>query len=347
MAACFNGFQGRKKMNSSIKIGLIGCGRAAESIYLPAIKKISDVEVIAAVDPIEERRELISKNFKGCYSYSSLESNPVSRPDLFEHIDAAIISTPPDNHIISALTLLKNNKFVLVEKPLASSMDGIKELIEIESSSYASLMMGFNHRYWQPAVDLKDKLSGYRKIDFAEIVFTGNYSKWNPISFKSDPLDDLGPHLFDLIRFIFSREIKSISAVSGDKNIFQINVKISGGIYIKCYLSHSNKTIKSVKVRSDNETFFATLSSVRINPQPGNLRAFLDLNDMIKRKLIRKTSPIKKTYEIQLKKFFDLIRFNNQAHPGIKDGITAILAVEATRISINKNGKEIILDEIN
>ncbi|OGU77194.1 MAG: hypothetical protein A2V93_12525 [Ignavibacteria bacterium RBG_16_34_14] len=331
-------------MNPSLKIGLIGCGRAAELIYLPAIKKFSDVEVIAAVDPIEERRELISKNFKNCNTYSSLKNNlPTGRKDLLEQIDAAIISTPPDNHIISASTLLKNNKFVLVEKPLALSMEGIKELIEIESSSHASLMMGFNHRYWQPVVDLKDKLSVNHKIDFAEIVFTGNYSKWNPVSFKSDPLDDLGPHLFDLIRFIFNKDIKSISAVSTGKNIFQMNVKISSGISIKCHLSHSNKTIKSIKVRSNDETFFITLSSVRIKPQRGNLRSFLDLNDMIKRKLMKKTSPIKKTYEIQLRNFFNLIRLNNQTHPGIKDGIASILAVEATRISISKSGKEIFL----
>jgi len=325
----------------SLKIGLIGCGRAAELIYLSAINKFSDVEVVAVVDPNEERRELIGKKFKNCFHYHSLDGN------LIDQIDAGIICSPPDTHIALSSELLKKNKYVLVEKPLALSTGGIKELIEIESSSKASLMMGFNHRYWQPIVHLKEKLSENPKINSAEMVLTSNYSKWNPVSFISDPLDNLGPHLFDLIRFIFNKEIKSISAVSAGEDIFQMNVKISGGISIKCHLSHLNKTIKSIKVRSDNETFFVTLSSVRINPEPGNIRSFLDLNDMIKRKLTRKTSPIKKTYDIQLKNFFELIRLNNQAHPGIKDGIAAILAIEATRISINKNGKEIFLNEIN
>ncbi len=329
-------------MESFLKIGLLGCGRAAELIYLPVIKKINDVKLKAVIDPIDERRNIFSEKFKDCYAYSTINS------DFIDQIDAGIICTPPDTHISLAFELLKNNKFVLVEKPLALSMNGIKELLETESSSRGSLMMGFNHRYWQPVIDLKDKLSGNRQIDFAEIVFTGNYNKWNPVSFKSDPLDDLGPHLFDLIRFIFNKEIKSISAVSAGKNIFQMNVKISGGISIKCHLSHSDKTIKSIKVRNDNAIFFVTLSSVRVNPQQGNLRTLLDLNDMIKRKLMRKTSPIKMTYEIQLKKFFSLIKLNNQTHPaGIEDGIAAILAVEATRISINKKGKEIFLSEIN
>lgn len=328
-------------MKSSLRIGLIGCGRAAELIYLPVIKKFNDIKVTAIIDPIEERRNFFSNKFKDCYSY-----NAINR-DFINQIDAGIICTPPDSHISLSFELLKNNKHVLVEKPLAPSMDRIKKLIETESSSQGSLMMGFNHRYWQPVSHLRDTLLRNSKIDFAEIVFTGNYIKWNPVSFKSDPLDDLGPHLFDLIRFIFNKEIIAISAVLIDKNIFQINAKISGEVSIKCHLSHSNKTIKSIKVRSESEIFLVTLSSVRISPQPGNLRAFLDLKDMIQRKLMRQASPIKKTYEIQLKKFFGLIRLNKQANPGIKDGIAAISAVEAARISINKNGEEIFLNEIS
>ena len=49
---------------------------------------------------------------------------------------------------------------------------------------------------------------------------------------------------------------------------------------------------------------------------------------------------------LQLKIFFDLIRLNNQANPGIKDGVLAISAVEAARTSVIKNGKEIFLNEI-
>jgi predicted dehydrogenase len=241
--------------------------------------------------------------------------------------------------------LLRNNKYILVEKPLALSMNGINELIEIELSSKASLMMAFNHRYWEPVLALKDMLSKGSEINSAEIIFTGDYNKWNPISFKSDPLDDLGPHLFDLIRFIFNKEIISISAVAKDKNTFQIKVRIDGNI-INCHLAHLDKTIKSIKVKTNNKKYFISRSSVRLCPEPGNVRDFLDFIDTIKRKITRKTSPIKRSYEIQLKKFIDLIKLNNPANPGIKDGIAAVYAVELTRTSIMQNGKEILLNEI-
>ena len=51
--------------SNTIRIALIGCGRAVERIYLPVINKFRYIKVVAAVDPIEKRRDLVCKNFKG------------------------------------------------------------------------------------------------------------------------------------------------------------------------------------------------------------------------------------------------------------------------------------------
>lgn len=325
---------------SKLNLGIIGCGRAAELIYLPALKKFPDINLVAVVDPVKERRELISEKFNGCIQYSSVDLN------MINSVDAAIISTPPDTHIALSSELLKRNKYVLVEKPLAISTEGIKEFKELESSSKASLMMGFNHRYWQPIIDLKEKLSRSSGINSAEIVFTSNYSKWNPVSFVSDPLDDLGSHVFDLARFVFDKEIISVSAKSLDIKNLELNIKVSESTVIHCYIGHSVKTIRSLKIKSEYDNFYITLKSARILPRSGNLRTLLDFNDRIIRKLLRITSPIKKTYEIQLKNFFDYARSDKQASPGIKDGVSAILAVQAVRKSMNNSGKEIFPDDV-
>ena len=326
---------------NSLNVGIIGCGRAAELIYLPTLHKFPGINLTAAVDPIGERRKLISDNFKNCVQYSSINS------DIINEVDAAIISTPPDTHVALSSEFLKRDKYVLVEKPLALSMAGIKELIDLEASSKASLMMGFNYRYWRPIADLKERLLKNSSIDFAEIVFTGDYSKWNPVSFVSDPLDDLGPHVFDLIKFIHDKEIISVSAKSSDMKNLELNVRVSEKINIHCKVGHSAKTIRSLKIKSERENFYLTLKSARILPASGNLRTLLDLDDRIKRKLLRTTSPVKETYETQLRNFFNFVRLNKKANPGIKDGVSAILAVRAARKSINNNGKEIFLNDIN
>jgi predicted dehydrogenase len=323
-----------------LKIGLVGCGRAVEKIYLPAIEKLPGIKVIAAVDPIEERRNLVSQKFTECIPYEFINEK------LIDQINVGIITTPPDTHVKLALEFLKKNKYILVEKPLALSMDGIKELKEIESSSKAYLMMGFNHRYWLPVVKLKEKLSGNIRIEYAEINFSSDYKKWNPVSFISDPLDDLGPHVFDLINFIFNKEIISVSASRFSENKFNLVVRISDDVYIHCYIAHDNETLRTIRVASSWEKFFVSIKSIRIFPDTGFLRNILDINDRIKTRLLRKTFPIIISYQVQLRRFLEFARSGKAAYPGTADGISAVFAVEAARISINNKGKEIFLNEI-
>jgi len=330
----------KKNLNSKINIGLIGCGRAAELIYSPALNKFPHIQVSGVVDPIAERRELISAKFKNCPGFSSAEA------EFINQIDAAIITTPPDTHIPLASALLRNDKYVLVEKPLALTMEGIKELVEAESNSKAKLMMGLNHRYWLPAVRLRDKLSEQTKINFAQIVFTGDYDTWNPVSFISDPLNDLGPHVFDLIDFIFKKEIISVKAESADKKSIDVKVRIDSDLFIDCHIAHSSKTVKSIKIITSKENYFLELGSERLIPGPGGRRMFLDLKDKIDRKILGKSSPVKRTFELQLEKFFKLIESNKTECAGIKEGISSILAVNAVSASIKNNGKEICLNEI-
>lgn len=327
-------------MESKIRIGFVGCGRAAELIYLPIVNKLPEIEIKGVIDPIIERRELIAAKIKDCYKSSHIDSS------FMDQIDAAIISTPPNSHIPAASGLLKKDKFVLVEKPLALSTNDIKDLIEVEEASKAFLMMGFNHRNWQPVINLKNKLSQNIKVNSAEIIFIGNYNSWNPISFRGEPLNDLGPHVFDLIRFIFNKKIISISAKFLEKNDLKIKIKLPVNTIISCRIAHLEQTIKSINVFSDKGNFFIKLGSTRINPEPGNLRNILDLKDTILRKISGEISPIKNSYYIQLKNFINYIKSNKTAEPGLEDGVEALIAAEAAGISINKNGKEVYLDEI-
>jgi predicted dehydrogenase len=323
-----------------LKIGLIGCGRAAELIYLPALKKFGDIEVTAVLDPSNQRRELLKKSFRNCFGYSSLDKS------FIEKIDAAIVCSPPDTHISIASELLENNKYVLVEKPLALSLEGIGQLIKTELHSESSLMMGFNHRNWKPVINLKEKLLKSSKVISAEIIFSGNYNNWNPVSLRADPLNDLGPHVFDLIKFIFNKPLLSLSANLLDKNSFEIKIIMQENISLNCIIAHCANNEKSIKVETAAESFFVKLGSIRIEPQVSIKRNFLDSMDLLQNKILRKTSPIKESFEIQLNNFFHFVRQNKKAVPGIEDGISAIVAIEAAKRSINENGKEIFLNGI-
>ena len=327
------------KISGSLRVALIGCGRAAERIYLPVLKNINKIKVTAAADPVEERRNFISRNFSDCVPYKSINEN------LFNNVDAAIITTPPDFHISLSMEFLKRNKYILVEKPLGLSLDGTKELKEIESESKGFLMMGFNHRYWIPVSKLKKKLTLKEKFNFSEMIFTSDYSKWNPISFTSEPLDDLGPHLFDLITYIFEERIVSVIASQPGKNEIILNVKIKEDQIIRCRIAYCDETIRTIRLKSENKKFFISLKSVRILPYCGFMRNSLDIKDRLTTKFLGKEFPFNVSYRIQLEKFFDFVSSGKTPRPGIDEGITAIQAIRSAQSSILNNGKEIFLDE--
>ena len=47
-----------------IKIGIIGCGRAAENLHLPALQKMTDAEVVALADVDKACMAALADRFK-------------------------------------------------------------------------------------------------------------------------------------------------------------------------------------------------------------------------------------------------------------------------------------------
>lgn len=325
-------------MKKKIRLGIIGCGKAAEHIYFPILRRDPDFIVTAAADPSDQRRKLAAGNFRGCYVAEYADNKFLSLTD------AAIIASPPGYHVKEAAKLLSCSKHVLVEKPLSFNMEGIEDLKLIEKRSEAKLMMAFNHRYWEPLNTLRGVLKERQSsVVSADINYSGNYSMWNPVSFRSDPLNDLGPHVFDIIRYLFGQEVRSVSAVLRD-DIYHITISLAN-IEINTTISHSAKTEKIVTVKTKHDSYFITLGSVRISPGPGSIRELIDIKDRIMRKALMRTSPIKETFRKQLKNFHTMCSTGNQTGPDLSDGIAALKGVSAACLSLERK-TEVYLNEI-
>src|SRR5262245_54787210 len=150
----------RGNVSVPLNIGLIGCGRAAERYYLPALSRLAEARLVAVADPLRERRELISSGIPGCLTFTSAEA-------LLQkaRIAAVIVATPPATHIAMAMLALSAGIPVLVEKPLAPSLAGVRELEALAASAKGSVMMGFSRRYWEPVRQLREILYNRHHAD--------------------------------------------------------------------------------------------------------------------------------------------------------------------------------------
>jgi len=136
------------KKLTKLKIAIIGAGRMGER-HAQVYSKINDVEIVAICDPISEK----AKHLAEIYSCSSFED--ISSLVNAEIFDAASICTPHFQHFEDAKILLLNKKHILVEKPLAMSVDDCKEIIELSKTNNVNLMVGQTHRFYPCNVELK------------------------------------------------------------------------------------------------------------------------------------------------------------------------------------------------
>ena len=129
-------------MKAPVRLGVIGCGRLTERLYLPAFKSLSGGRVVAVADCSKERRDLIASQIRGCRAFESTEA-------LLDQAqaDGVIVATPTETHMALARLALRRGLAVLIEKPLGRSLDEVNEMEALAASSGGLVMMGFNRRH--------------------------------------------------------------------------------------------------------------------------------------------------------------------------------------------------------
>lgn len=317
---------------------MIGCGRAAERYYLPAFARVAGARLVAVADPLSARRELIAARLPGCTAFASAE-------DLLERagVAALIVATPPATHLAVAELALRAGVPVLVEKPLAPSMAGIPELEAIAATSRGTLMMGFSRRYWTPVRELREIVTSRLPLRFeaARLVISSNTEAWSAISGVGDPLEDLGPHQLDTLRFVFGRDISAISARWRDPRTIHMSVRLESGMVAECSAAHDGISRESMTVRLGGHAWRMHVVSERLRPAFGPVRAGLDLVDAVGRRLSGRQTSMHRSFELQLASFCRFARTGRPPEPGLADGIAVVRAIEAARRSAERDGREI------
>lgn len=328
-------------MEIPLRIGLIGCGRAAEWIHVPALSRVKEARLVAAVDPIPERRNFISSSVPGCLAFSSAE-------ELFQKakVTAVILAAPSNTHIPIAILALNAGVSVLCEKPLAPSMAGVNELDALVNSSKGLFMMGFNRRHWKVAKQLRQKISALRNHRgiSTDMTLKTNKQAWSSISEVNDLLDDLGSHQLDLLRYIHGCEVSAISANWSRRQELRMKVKLTDGGTACCVAAYRKGTHEeSVTVHCGRKKFRIHAGSDRTQPASKMVRLLLDRSDSVIRNVLRQRSSFEDSYRLQLTKFASYVRTGLKPQPGIADGIAAIQAVKAARQSCAAHGMEVLI----
>ncbi|MBR5313852.1 MAG: Gfo/Idh/MocA family oxidoreductase [Clostridia bacterium] len=133
------------------KTAIVGCG-AISKTHAEALKSVENTEITAFCDTNKEKLDTRIQEYGG-NGYSSLEEMlEKEKPDVLH------ICTPHYLHVPMALTALKKNVNVLMEKPPAISHEQFEELKNAVDSSKTRLGLCFQNRYNDSVVKAKSIL---------------------------------------------------------------------------------------------------------------------------------------------------------------------------------------------
>ena len=134
-----------------MKIGIIGCGVAIQH-HIPAIRSIHDAKIVGICDINEENLENIANRFKIKNKFTDFSIMIKQQmPDI------VFISTPPITHASIAVQVMDLGCNVLVEKPMAITIEEADEMIEASKKNNVKLCVVHQHLF-DPHIQRAKKL---------------------------------------------------------------------------------------------------------------------------------------------------------------------------------------------
>jgi predicted dehydrogenase len=183
-------------MREKPNIGVVGCGYWGPNL-IRNYSLLAECRLKSVCDLDEGRLAMIASRHPGVETHTSYEIF-LNDPDL----DAVVIAVPVQYHFEMACRSLSAGKHTFIEKPMASSVEECKKLIELAAQKNLTLMTGHTFMY-SPVV---------RKIK--EIVDSGEIGRIHYISSRRLNLGlyqrdinvvwDLAPHDLSIILYLMN-----------------------------------------------------------------------------------------------------------------------------------------------
>lgn len=191
-----------------IHVGLGGWGMDWETTALRTIR--DQVEVVAIVEAHEPalRNAKTKLKLRDTQCFSTLD-------DALGAVesDGVLITAPMEAHVPLAITAMRAGRHVLVEKPLAGTVEEAKEAVAVAEETGMVLQVSQNYRFYPAARKAAELVRertlgdiGTVNIDFRQWDNDAEAGTHRHYQFVHPLLFDMSIHHFDLMRMILGTE---------------------------------------------------------------------------------------------------------------------------------------------
>ena len=194
-----------KKLNVAV-IGIGAIGKSHVRVY----SDMDNVNLTAVCDTNREEAENIAKKHK-INHYAGYQ-------DMLkkENIDAVSICVPTKLHKEIAINVVRNKVNVLVEKPIATSIEEAEEIISEAEKNNVKLMVGHIERFNPVVIELKKRIEN-NELGKIYKVHCARLSPFPQRVIDVGVIIDLAIHEIDVLRYLIDSKIKRVYAETAQR----------------------------------------------------------------------------------------------------------------------------------
>jgi phthalate 4,5-cis-dihydrodiol dehydrogenase len=203
-------------MTRQVNIGVVGLGRAF-TLMLPTFLHDSRVKLVAATDPIDVARAQFEKDFVAP-AYESMEAlcaNP--------RVEAIYIASPHQFHADHVCMAAAHGKHILVEKPMALSLDECTRMIAATRSAGVHLVVGHSHSFNTPLQRCRDIIGSgvygsvkmINAINFTDFLYRPRRPEELNTAAGGGVIHSQATHQIDIVRMLGGGLVHSVRAMTG------------------------------------------------------------------------------------------------------------------------------------
>lgn len=304
------------KSEKKSRVAIIGAGAFGRN-HVRIAASMPEVELAGVVDANPERAASAAAEF-GCPAFSDYR-------DLAGKLDAAIIAVPTTLHEEIGCALLESGVDVLIEKPIAASLEGARRLVETAERHGKILQVGHLERF-NPAVEALERAQTHPL--FFEVH---RLSLFTPRSLDVDVVLDLMIHDLEIILALTGRMPKEIRAagiqiLSPKVDIANVRLEFSGGCIANLTASRaSTEKVRKLRLFQPHEYLSVDYSRQEL------MRIRVGENRQIQFEMmpVAKDEPLKREWV----EFLDCVR--ERREPRVS-GRTAMAALEVALNVLDK-----------
>jgi predicted dehydrogenase len=282
-------------MRRNLKTGIIGCGKVT-GIHAAALKAMANASFTAIYSRDAKKAAEYASRY-GVKPYTSI-TEMIQR----EQLDMVTICTPHPAHAGPTIEALRAGANVLIEKPLASSLEDCDAMLAVAKETGKKIGIISQRRFYAPCQRLKAAIDA-GKIGKPALGTVAMFGWRNEDYYKSDPwrgkwkeegggvLVNQAPHQLDLLQWFMGSEIEEVYgtwkninhpyievedtalAILKFKNGAVANIIVSNaqkpGIYGKVHIHGSNGA--SVGVQTDGGAMFIAGMTSILEPPVNDL----------------------------------------------------------------------------